>query len=97
MTSPIIEAIKEMHELMKLTGTAVSVINARSDMTPEEKAEAIKKLKGITRKEMMDFVNKYRFTENNKGPTLAENLQDKVSEHRPRGVLGLRGRKKKNG
>jgi len=67
----------------------VREINAQP-ISAKAKADAIKKLSGMSTKERMDILNKHF----GGGPTLAKSLTGFVSEGRPRGVPGFKGTKK---
>lgn len=56
-------------------------INGNPALSPDQKAKAIANLKGASREDMFDYLNKNFRT----GPGLAKSMAKYVSEGRPRG------------
>lgn len=57
-------------------------INGNPALSPDQKAKAIANLKGASREDMFDYLNKNFRT----GPGLAKSLAKYVSQGRPRGA-----------
>lgn len=68
-------------------------INGNPALSPDQKAEAIANLKGASREDMFDYLNKNFRT----GPGLSKSLSKFVSKDRPRGAPSdsAKGTKKK--
>lgn len=68
-------------------------INGNPALSPDQKAQAIANLKGASRQDMFDYLNKNFRT----GPGLSKSLSKFVSKDRPRGAPSdsVKGSKKK--
>ncbi len=68
-------------------------INGNPALSPDQKAQAIANLKGASREDMFDYLNKNFRT----GPGLSKSLSKFVSKDRPRGAPSdsAKGSKKK--
>ena len=69
-------------------------INGNPGLSPDQKAQAIANLKGASREDMFDYLNKNFRT----GPGLSKSLSKFVSKDRPRGAPSdsAKGIKKKH-
>ena len=70
---------------------AIRDVNTDSAFTSIQKRDIIKKMAGISKQDMFDFLNANYRT----GPDISVFVAKFVSKDRPRGGLGRRGTKKK--